>query len=235
MNASKHLFAALLLAPVYCIAAGSGDGLAQLQSWSPVARDVSELSMPKAAQAYTADDGSRLKAGPVSAVCCANSAACSKVKNEGLAALEVKKDNLPYYDSSLAAFKAITASRWYMSFPDGKALTDGSIGSFFITRKSLVGSYRFDIKAMSVVVAWNPDPLLGFSVSGESKFALSRICFTPGRIEIVSMGQILAVVAEPRSVTVQPSPNTGTDQPVRREGYLLFSAYGQYLVSSDGK
>ena len=167
--------------------------------------------------------------------CCTSSAACTRIKTDGFAALGVQPADLSAWDASLAAFKTITSSRWYATFPDGNALTDGDVGSIWVTRKSFVGIYQFKIEKMSVVVDWNPDPILGFDKPGTVTMGISKVCFAPDRIQIFTRGNKMEMDANPRSTLIQPSPNTGTDKPVLRNSYLMTTDYGQYLFSSDGK
>ena len=168
-------------------------------------------------------------------ICCANSADCTGARDRGFEALGVRPADLRSWEPSFAAFKILTANRWYTTFPDGNALTDGSVGSMWVTRKSFVGAYQFKIEKMSVLVTWNPDPILGFSKPGSSTMSIGKICFAQDRIEVFVSGHKLAIEADPRRALIQPSPNTGTDKPVSRNGYLMSTEYGQYLISSDGK
>ena len=132
------------------------------------------------------------------------------------------------------AFRTITQNQWYLTFPDGRALTDGSIG-LFISRKSLIGAYRYDLNTMSVIVTWNSDPSVNLPNAGVFKQKINEICFSTDRVIIVTSLIKVEIGAKPLSVLIQPSPNSGTNTPVVRQGYTTFTQYGQYLASSDGK
>ncbi len=256
MKKLMYLLMALGLAPASHAAAPAGTAsahkagfnkaavsLIQLQNWSPAAQNQPAFLEPEAALAEEspfAPDGSAYAAAMKSSdirgsLCCTSGAACIKVRDSGFAVLGVQAADFRAWNSSLTAFRALTAGRWYTSFPDGTALTDGSVGSIWVTRKSFVGAYRFKIEAMSVLVTWNPDPLLGFAKPGSTTMTMSKVCFAQDRIEVFASGHKLEISATPRPVLIQPSPNTGTDKPVLRDGYLMSTEYGQYLVSSDGK
>ena len=246
MKKTIFLYAALVLAPVSLIAAqpgtASAGSLRELQNWSPAGQDLPTFSVPSAVPVEQdgfdmekMSDGVWKSADTRGMLCCSDGAACMRARNEGFAALGVQQGDLRAWDVSLAAFKKLTASRWYTSFPDGAALTDGSVGSFFVTRKSFVGMYKFRIESMAVVVTWNPDPLLGFAKPGEMTMSMSKVCVAPDRIDVFASGHRMSIAAAPQPTVIQPSPNTGTNTPVRRDGYLMTTEYGKYLVSSDGK
>jgi hypothetical protein len=141
----------------------------------------------------------------------------------------------PDLEAALLAFRTITQNRWYVTFPDGRPLTDGSVGSLFITRKAFIGAYMYDLPTMSVNVTWNADPSANLPKGGAVSQKISKLCFAPDRITVAARLGTIAVGTKPISVTVMPSPNSGTSVPVTRTGYMLFTDYGQYLFSSDGK
>ena len=246
MKKTIFIYAALLLAPISFMAAqpgtASAGSLRQLQNWAPAEADLPDFSVPVAVPAgqdgfdmEKLGDGVWKSADTRGMLCCSDGASCMRARTEGFAALGVQQGDLRSWESSLAAFKKLTASRWYTSFPDGTALTDGSVGSFFVTRKSFVGMYKFKIESMAVEVTWNPDPLLGFAKPGAMTMSMSKVCVAQDRIDVFASGHRMSISAAPQPTMVQPSPNTGTNVPVRRDGYLMTTEYGQYLVSSDGK
>ncbi|MCX5785553.1 MAG: hypothetical protein NTX59_07680 [Elusimicrobia bacterium] len=256
MKTIMPLILALVLAPTFLMAAqrdaapakkaGFNDAAGsflQLQNWAPAAQDFTAIPAPTAVPAEEdqpwangLDKGLGLKASyPSGSMCCTSSEECGRTKSEGFSVLGVRSADLPNLQSALLAFRTITQSRWYLTFPDGRALTDGSVGSLFITRKSLIGAYKFDVKTMSVDVTWNADPSVNLPKAGVFKQKISQICFAPDRVMVASGLVKLEIGAQPRSTLIQPSPNSGTDTPVVRQGYMLFTDYGQYLASSDGK
>ena len=246
MKKKIFLYAALGLAFISLMAVqpgtASAGSLGQLQNWAPAEQDLPAFSVPVAVPAgqdgfdmEKLGDGVWKSADTRGMLCCSDGASCMRARTEGFAALGIQQGDLRSWESSLAAFKKLTASRWYTSFPDGTALTDGSVGSFFVTRKSFVGMYKFKIESMAVEVTWNPDPLLGFAKPGAMTMSMSKVCVAQDRIDVFASGHRMSISAAPQPTMVQPSPNTGTNVPVRRDGYLMSTEYGQYLVSSDGK
>ena len=167
-------------------------------------------------------------------MCCSSSEECGRAKNEGFSVLGTKPADLPRFQPTLQAFRTITKNQWYLTFPDGRALTDDSIG-LFISRKSLIGAYNYDINTMSVTVTWNADPSVNLHEGGVFKQKINEICFSPDRVIVVTGLITVAIGAQPLSTLIQPSPNSGTSTPVVRPSYMLFTKYGQYLASSDGK
>ena len=256
MKIATPLILALVLAPTLLMAAQrdatpakkaiSNDAkgsFVQLQKEASSAQDFTAIPVPKAVPADEnqpwangLENGFGLKASPVGgAMCCTSSEECGRTKKEGFSVLGARSADLPGLQSSLLAFRTITQSRWYLTFPDGRPLTDGSVGSMFVTRKSLIGAYKYDLNTMSVTVTWNADPSVNLPKAGVFQQKINQICFTPNRV-VVSSGFVkLEIEAQPRSTVIQPSPNSGTDTPVARQGYLILTDYGQYLATSDGK
>ncbi len=233
MRSIMSLLLSLLLAPAFLSAAQTGPGLSssflQLSGGSVGGQEPDMVPVP---EAVPADDGFEKMFGAGGQTCCKSGEECARVKTEGLRAIGADSPDL---GAALAAFRTMTKSRWYVTFPDGKPLTDGSVGSMFITRKSFIGSYLFDLKSMSVNISWNPDPSVNLPKGGVLTQKISKVCFSRDRVTVVAGLGTIGIGPEPLSVQIQPSPNSGTDVPVVRKGYLLLSEYGQYLFSSDGK
>lgn len=170
-----------------------------------------------------------------SPVCCKDRAQCGRIKEEGLAALGPAAGDPAAYGPAVAAFQRLCQGRWYLTFEDGSALTDGSVGSMWITRKDLAGSYEFNVEAMSVANQWNADPAINIGKPGRTVKRLDKACFAPRMLTATAEGARFEISAASVTVLVQPSKNSGTDVPARREGYVVVTDYGRYLFSSDGR
>ena len=214
----------------------------QLQNWASSGQDLKAVPAPTAVPADVDQSwANRFDKGYVPrpetdnrSMCSSSGEECGRAKNEGFSVLGTKPADLPRFQSVFQAFRNITQNQWYLTFPEGRALTDGSIG-LFISRKSLIGTYRYDLNTMSVTVTWKADPSVNLPNAGVFEQKINKICFSPDRVIIITSLIKVEIGVKPLSALIQPSPNSGTNTPVVRQGYMTFTQYGQYLASSDGK